>query len=400
MKNKNIFMDYQSTTPLDPRVMEAMMPYFMDKFGNCHSRDHCFGWEADEAVEDSRKKVASIIDADPREIIFTSGATESNNLALKGVSDFYRKDYNHIIISAIEHKCIINTGRYLSSRGFNVSYLPVQKSGVIDLDVLCEMITPKTILVSIMAINNEIGTIQPLAKIGALCREKGVFFHTDAAQAFGKIPIDVNQMNIDLLSISAHKIYGPKGIGALYIRRNPKVRITPIIHGGMQERGMRSGTVPVPLAVGFGEAALLSSMEMLPELKKLKVFFNKFYDQLVLKTPYVHLNGSMDMRFPGNINLSFACVEGESMMGAISNIAVSSGSACTSSSLESSHVLKAIDTEPSLAHTAIRFGMGRFTTSDEVDYVINSVKNVLPVLRDMSPLWEELQEQNNNLQLI
>ncbi|WP_338364523.1 IscS subfamily cysteine desulfurase [Candidatus Xenohaliotis californiensis] len=393
-------MDYQSTTPLDPRVMEAMMPYFMDKFGNCHSRDHCFGWEADEAVEDSRKKVASIIDADPREIIFTSGATESNNLALKGVSDFYRKDYNHIIISAIEHKCIINTGRYLSSRGFNVSYLPVQKSGVIDLDVLCEMITPKTILVSIMAINNEIGTIQPLAKIGALCREKGVFFHTDAAQAFGKIPIDVNQMNIDLLSISAHKIYGPKGIGALYIRRNPKVRITPIIHGGMQERGMRSGTVPVPLAVGFGEAALLSSMEMLPELKKLKVFFNKFYDQLVLKTPYVHLNGSMDMRFPGNINLSFACVEGESMMGAISNIAVSSGSACTSSSLESSHVLKAIDTEPSLAHTAIRFGMGRFTTSDEVDYVINSVKNVLPVLRDMSPLWEELQEQNNNLQLI
>jgi len=387
-----IYMDYQSTTPIDPRVVDAMMPYFYEKFGNPHSRTHSYGWDAENAIEISRKHVADLIGADPKEIIFLSGATEANNLALKGVASFYKNTKNHIITLKTEHKCILNAARFLSSQGFEVTYLPVKANGIVDLDLLKDSIKENTLLVSIMAVNNEIGVIQPLEEIGKICREKNVFFHSDIAQGFGKIPIDVNKCNIDLASISAHKIYGPKGVGALYVRRKPRVKLHPLIDGGGQERGMRSGTLSPALVAGFGEASRIAKIEMKEDLDKVKKYFDRIYDSITSKIPEVYLNGDKMERYYGNINLSFAYVEGESIIMAIKDIAVSSGSACTSSSLEPSYVLKALGVTEDMAHTSIRFGVGRFTTDEEVDYMINLVISKIEKLRTLSPLWEMAQE--------
>lgn len=387
-----IFMDYQSTTPVDPRVMEAMIPYFTQKFGNPHSRSHAYGWEAEAACEIAREHVACVIGASPKEMIFTSGATESNNIALKGVAHFYKDKKNHIITLQTEHKCVLDSARHLSREGFDVTYLPVMKNGLVDLEALKAAITDKTVLVSIMAVNNEIGVIQPLAEIGKICRERGVFFHTDAAQAFGKIPLDVEAMHIDLMSISGHKIYGPKGVGALYVRRRPRVRIDAIFSGGGQERGMRSGTLPTPLVVGLGEAARIAKEDMQKDNDRIRHLSEKFLKAVSDNVPDVFLNGDREQRYPGCINLSFAYIEGESMIMAIKRLAVSSGSACTSSSLEPSYVLRAIGVGEDLAHTSIRFGIGRFTTEAEVDEAIKIVTGSIERLRAMSPLWEMAQE--------
>src|SRR5688572_4721562 len=328
-----IYLDYQATTPMDPRVLEAMMPYFTHQFGNPHSRSHSYGWEAEEGVEKARGQVAKLIGADEKEVIFTSGATESNNLAIRGVAEFYKDRKNHIVTTVTEHKCVLDTCRHLEQSGFEVTYLPVQKNGLIDLEQLSAAITDKTVVVSIMAVNNEIGVIQPLAEIGKICREKKTFFHTDAAQAFGKIQLDVEAMNIDLMSISGHKIYGPKGIGALYVRRRPRVRLEPLFSGGGQERGIRSGTLPTPLVVGLGEAARIAKAEMGKDLEHVKRLSDKFLSAIESAVPDVYLNGDRMQRWPGNINLSFAYIEGESMIMALKDLAVSSGSACTSASL-------------------------------------------------------------------
>ncbi len=389
---KTIYLDYQSTTPVDPRVMEAMLPYFTEKFGNPHSRSHSFGWESEEAVEIARAQVAKLINADPKEIIFTSGATESNNLAIKGVAHFYANKKRHIITLSTEHKCVLDACRHLEAEGFKVTYLAVMQDGLINLDELKSAITPETGLVSVMGINNEIGVIQPLAEIGKICREKGVFFHSDCAQSFGKIPLDVKSMNIDLMSISGHKIYGPKGIGALYISRKPRVRLEPLINGGGQERGFRSGTLPTPLVVALGKASELAMLEMDKDYKHIKYLSDKFYKAITDKIPDVFLNGSATLRYPGNLNLSFAYVEGESLIIAIKELAVSSGSACTSSSLEPSYVLRSMGVDEDLAHTSIRFGIGRFTTEEEIDIAIDIVTKNIQKLRDMSPLWEMAQE--------
>lgn len=386
-----IYMDYQATTPVDPIVLQEMLPYFTEKFGNAHSRSHSFGWEAEGAIEASRDAIADLINADSKEIIFTSGATESNNLALSGVAEFYKDKKNHIITTATEHKCVLDSARHLSHEGFDVTYLPVKEDGLLDLEALKAAITDQTMLVSVMAVNNEIGVIQPLKEIGQICRERGVFFHTDAAQAFGKIPLDVKEMNIDLLSISGHKIYGPKGIGALYVGRSPRVRLNAMIHGGGQERGMRSGTLPTPLIVGLGTATRIAKEDMEEEHARLQKLFDYFVDEM-LQIPEVFLNGHRTQRYPGNINLSFSCIEGESMIGAIKDIAVSSGSACTSASLEPSYVLRALGVDEELAHTSIRFGIGRFTTKEEVDFAIKCVKSAVEKLRELSPLWEMMQE--------
>jgi len=386
-----VYMDYQATTPMDPAVVQAMMPYLTESFGNPHSRNHKFGWDAENAVEVARKQIADLIAADPREIVFTSGATESNNLALQGVARFYKDQRNHIITLATEHKCVLDAARHLSKEGFEVTYLPVAANGIIDLQALEDAITPNTLLVSIMAVNNEIGVIQPLKQIGELCRSKGVFFHTDAAQAFGRIPLDVKEMKIDLMSISGHKIYGPKGIGALFVGRNPRVRIVPLIHGGGQERGMRSGTIPTALAVGLGKASEIAANVMVEESKLMQQYFDYFMEQM-MQIPEVYLNGDRFARYPGNINLSFSCIEGESMIGAIKNVAVSSGSACTSASLEPSYVLRALGVDEELAHTSIRFGIGRFTTKEELDFAIDSIKKAVDRLREMSPLWSMVQQ--------
>ncbi|HEX4573069.1 MAG TPA: IscS subfamily cysteine desulfurase [Dongiaceae bacterium] len=387
-----IYLDYQATTPTDPRVVDAMLPYFTQKFGNPHSRNHGYGWEAEEAVETAREQVAAIINADPREIIFTSGATESNNLALKGVMHFHKAKKNHLITCVTEHKCVLDSARHLELEGFEVTYLPVKPDGLIDLEVLAAAITPRTALVSIMAANNEIGVIQPLAEIGALCRAKGVYFHTDAAQAVGKIPMDVEAMKIDLMSISGHKIYGPKGIGALYVRRKPRVRLEAMIHGGGQERGMRSGTLPTPLIVGLGEACAIAQKEMPDEAKRMEALRDRLYRGITEKLPEVYLNGDLAHRLPGNLNLSFAYVEGEGLMMGIKDLAVSSGSACTSASLEPSYVLRALGVNEELAHTSIRFGLGRFTTMDEIDMAVEQVVSAVNRLRELSPLWEMAQE--------
>jgi len=387
-----IYMDYQATTPTDPRVVEEMLPYFTTKFGNPHSRSHSFGWEAEEAVEKAREQIAKLIGAESREIIFTSGATESNNMAIKGIAEFYGSKKNHIITVSTEHKCVLDACRHLEQDGFKVSYLPVKPDGIIDLQVLRNTITDQTVLVSVMAVNNEIGVIQPLKEIGAICREYGAFFHSDIAQAYGKIPIDVNECNIDLASISGHKIYGPKGVGALYVRRKPRVRLTPLINGGGQERGLRSGTLPTPLIVGLGKAAEIAASEMDKDYQHVKFLFDYFLGNITAKIPEVYLNGSKERRFPGNLNLSFAYVEGESMILAIKDIAVSSGSACTSSSLEPSYVLRALGVDVEMAHTSIRFGMGRFTTKQEVDYAIELIVAKINRLRELSPLWEMVQE--------
>jgi cysteine desulfurase len=387
-----IYLDYQATTPLDPRVFEVMKPYFMEKFGNPHSRSHQYGWEAEDGVEQAREQVAALINADAKEIIFTSGATESNNMAIKGLAHFYGDKKKHIITVQTEHKCVLDACRHLEQEGFSVTYLPVQKSGLIDLEELKKAIREDTLVVSVMAVNNEIGVIQPIAEIGKITREKGVFFHSDLAQAFGKIPVDVEAMNIDLASISGHKIYGPKGVGALYVRRRPRVRLEALMNGGGQERGFRSGTLPTPLVVGLGEAARIAKIEMKDEQAKLQKYFDKFYKATVEGIPEVYLNGDKNQRFPGNINISFAFIEGESMLMAIRQLAVSSGSACTSASLEPSYVLHALGVGDELAHTSIRFGFGRFTTDEEVDRAIAIVKENVQKLRDLSPLWDMHQD--------
>ena len=387
-----IYLDYQSTTPTDPRVAEAMLPWFTEKFGNPHSRSHAYGWEAEEATEIAREQVARLIGASSKEVIFTSGATESNNLALKGVARFYKGKKNHIVTVVTEHKCVLDSCRHLEKEGFGVTYLPVQENGLVDLGRLREAIREDTVMVSVMMVNNEIGVIQPVKEIGAICREKGVFFHTDAAQSFGKIPIDVEAMNIDLMSISGHKIYGPKGIGALYVRRRPRVRMEALITGGGQERGMRSGTLPTPLVVGLGKAAAIAEAEMATEAERIRVLADRFTGAILDGIPDVYLNGDREQRWPGNINLSFAYIEGESMIMAIKELAVSSGSACTSASLEPSYVLRAIGVGEELAHTSIRFGIGRFTTEEEIDRAIEIISGSIERLRAMSPLWEMAQE--------
>ena len=397
---KPIYLDYQSTTPTDPRVLTKMTPWFTEKFGNPHSRSHSFGWEAEEATEVAREHVASIIGASAKEVIFTSGATESNNLAIQGVAGFYKEKKNHIITCATEHKCVLDSCRNLQQQGFEVTYLPVQTNGLVDLQALEDAITANTVLVSIMAVNNEIGVIQPLEQIGALCRDKGVFFHTDAAQAIGKVNIDVEQMKIDLLSISGHKLYGPKGIGALYVRRRPRVRLKSLIYGGGQERGMRSGTLSTPLCVGLGEACRIAKEEMMAEVAYISKLRDLFMDKIHGKLEDVYLNGDATQRIPGNLNLSFAFVEGESLMMGINDIAVSSGSACTSASLEPSYVLHALGVNEELSHTSIRFGFGRFTTEEEIEYVTDKIIEVVIKLRKLSPLWEMVKEEGVDLSTI
>ncbi|MFN7039178.1 MAG: IscS subfamily cysteine desulfurase [Alphaproteobacteria bacterium] len=387
-----IYLDYQATTPLDPEVFKEMIPYFTEKFGNPHSRSHAYGWEAEEATEIARKEVGDLIGANDKEIIFTSGATESNNLAIKGITSFYKDKRDHMITVSTEHKCVLDACRHIEDQGIKVTYLPVQTNGIINLDQLENALSEKTSLVSVMAVNNEIGVIQPLKEIGQLCRKYGAFFHTDAAQAFGKIPLDVNELNIDLMSISGHKIYGPKGVGALYVRRKPRIRIEPLINGGGQERGMRSGTLPTPLVVGLGKAALIASQRMDTDNQHVKYLSDKFYNAIIKQIPDVYLNGDANQRIPGNLNLSFAYIEGESMIMAIKDLAVSSGSACTSASLEPSYVLRALGVDEELAHTSIRFGIGRFTTEKEIDYAIQTVIDKIHHLREMSPLWEMVQE--------
>lgn len=388
MDIRPIYLDYQSTTPCDPRVLEVMLPYFTEEFGNPHSRSHAYGWRAEEAVEVARGHVAEIIQADPREIIFTSGATESNNLALKGVAHFYKAQKDQIVTCVTEHKCVLDSCRHLEQEGFKVVYLPVQPNGILDLNHLQEAITDRTAIVSIMAVNNEIGVIQPLAEIGKICRERGVFFHTDAAQAVGKIPLDVDAMNIDLLSLSSHKMYGPKGVGALYVRRKPRVRLMSLINGGAQERGMRSGTLSTPLCVGFGEACVIAQQEMSSEQTHVKHLRDRFYHTIMSELDDIYLNGDFERRIPGNLNLSFAYVEGEGLMMGVKDIAVSSGSACTSASLEPSYVLRALGVEEDMAHTSLRIGFGRFTTEAEVDLAAQKIIKEVNRLREMSPLWE------------
>tara|TARA_R110000772_G_scaffold49123_1_gene112315 strand:- start:8164 stop:9429 length:1266 start_codon:yes stop_codon:yes gene_type:complete len=390
LKNRKapIYLDYQATTPTDPRVVEKMLPFFSEQFGNPHSRSHFYGWEAEDAVEIAREQVASIIGANPKEVIFTSGATESNNLAIKGVAHFYKEKRNHIVTVVTEHKCVLDSCRHLEQEGFEVTYLPVKENGLIDLDVLRETVTDNTSIVSVMGVNNEIGVIQPLKEIGAICREKGAFFHTDCAQAVGKIPLDVEDMNIDLMSISGHKIYGPMGIGALYVRRRPRVRLVPMINGGGQERGMRSGTLPTPLCVGLGEACAIAEKEMGAENERLRRLRDRMYQSIVGRLPEVYLNGDMDQRIPGNLNISFAFVEGEGLMMGIKDLAVSSGSACTSASLEPSYVLRALGVEVEMAHTSLRIGFGRFTTEEEVDEAVECIIREVERLREMSPLWD------------
>jgi cysteine desulfurase len=386
-----IYLDYQSTTPLDPQVLEAMMPYLSNKFGNPHSRSHAFGWEAEAGVEKARAQVAHLIGANEKEIVFTSGATESNNLALKGVAHFYGDRRDHIVTVVTEHKCVLDSCRHLEQEGYRVTYLPVQENGILDLDVLREAITDKTAIVSVMAVNNEIGVIQPLADIGAICRERGAFFHTDAAQAVGKIPLDVNEMKIDLMSISGHKVYGPMGVGVLFVRRKPRVRLKALITGGGQERGMRSGTLPTPLCVGIGEACAVAERQMGAENERLRALSQRLSDGITGSLDDVFLNGDPEQRIPGNLNFSFAYVEGESLMMGIKDLAVSSGSACTSASLEPSYVLRALGVEEELAHTSLRLGIGRFTTEAEIDYAVTTLKAHVSKLREMSPLWEMAQ---------
>ncbi|ESN98875.1 hypothetical protein HELRODRAFT_162338 [Helobdella robusta] len=391
-QGRPLYLDAQATTAMDPRVLDAMLPYMVSLYGNPHSRTHAYGWESEEAVEKAREQVAELIQADPREIVFTSGATESNNIAVKGVARFYDSKKKHIITSQTEHKCVLDSCRQLEMEGFKVTYLPVHQNGIIDLNLLESSITAETSLVSIMAVNNEIGVRQPIRDIGEICKSKSVFFHTDAAQALGKVPISVNDDNIDLMSLSAHKVYGPKGVGALYVRRKPRVRIQPIQSGGGQERGIRSGTVPTPLVVGMGVACQIARHEIEYDHKWVTYLSNRLLERITSKVTHVIRNGDPIQCYPGCINLSFAYVEGESLLMALKDVALSSGSACTSASLEPSYVLRAIGAEEDLAHSSIRFGIGRFTTEEEVDYTANKIIYHVSRLREMSPLWEMVQE--------
>jgi cysteine desulfurase len=390
-----IFMDSQSTTPVDPRVLEAMIPYFTEKFGHPASRNHPFGWEAEAGVDKAREQVAKLIGArDPKEIVFTSGGTEAINLALKGAAEMYREKGNHIVTTAIEQRASLDVCKRLERQGFEVSYVPVGHDGLVSVEEIAKAITPKTILISVMFANNEIGTIQPIAEIGKLAKEKGIVFHTDATQAVGKVPVDVEAMGVDLLSATAHMIYGPKGAGALYVRRkNPRVRIAPMMDGGGHERGMRSGTVPVPLAVGFGRAAEICREVMPEESKRLAGLRDRLQDLILSKVEEAYLNGHPSSRLPHNLNISFAYVEGESvLMGLNKEVALSSGSACTSSTLEPSYVISALGVDSELAHSSIRFGLHRFSTAEEVDHVGKRTVEVVHRLREMSPLYEMAKE--------
>jgi len=389
---KPLYLDAQSTTPTDPRVLDAMLPYLTSFYGNPHSRTHAYGWESEKAMETSREQVASLIGADPKEIVFTSGATESNNISVKGVGRFYKGKKKHVITTQTEHKCVLDSCRQLEAEGIEVTYLPVEKSGLVNMELLENSMRPDTSLVSIMTVNNEIGVLQPVAEIGKLCRSRKVFFHTDAAQAVGKIPMDVNQMNIDLMSISGHKLYGPKGVGALYVRRRPRVRVEPIQSGGGQERGLRSGTVPTPLVVGLGAACAVAQAEMEYDHEHVKRLSEKLINGLTAALPNVIRNGDATATYEGCVNLSFHCVEGESLLMALKDIAVSSGSACTSASLEPSYVLRALGADEDMAHSSIRFGIGRFTSEEEVDYTVQRCIKEVTRLREMSPLWEMIQE--------
>jgi cysteine desulfurase len=389
-----IYLDNHSTTPMDPRVLETMLPYFVEKFGNSASRNHAFGWEAEEAVENARKQIARLIHADPKELVFTSGATESDNLALKGVVEMYREKGDHIITSMTEHRAVLDTAKALETkRGIKVTYLPVDKTGMVSPDDVRNAITDKTVLISIMLANNEIGTINPIKEIGRIAKEKGILFHCDATQGVGKIPVDVQEMGIDLMSFTAHKIYGPKGVGALYVRKKgPRVRIAPIIDGGGHERGMRSGTLPVPLIVGFGKACELCEQEMAAESVKLATMRDRLQAGIMNTLDEVYLNGHPTQRLPHNLNISFAYVEGESLLMGVKEIALSSGSACTSATLEPSYVLRALGVGSDLAHSSIRFGLGRFNTDEEVEYTIKRIIETVTRLREMSPLYEMAKE--------
>ena len=388
-----IYMDNHATTPLDPRVLEAMLPYMTRIFGNAASRNHAFGWEAEQGVDKAREQIAKLIGATAKEIIFTSGSTESNNLAIKGVAEMYREKGNHIITQVTEHKAVLDTCKRLEKSGFQVTYLPVQADGLVSVDDVARAITDKTILVSIMYANNEIGTVNPIPAIGKLCHEKGVLFHTDAVQAAGKIPVNVIADNIDLLSLTGHKLYGPKGVGALYVRRrNPRVQLNAQIDGGGHERGMRSGTLNVPGIVGLGAACEIAMNEMESEGKRLKGLRDHMRQKFEAALDYVHVNGNMENHLPNNLNMSFVYVEGESLLMGINDIAVSSGSACTSATLEPSYVLKALGLGDDVAHSSIRFGLGRFNTKEEVDYVTDKLIDTVLKLRELSPLYEMVKE--------
>jgi len=387
--SKPIYFDNHATTPVDPRVLDAMIPYFTEHFGNAASRNHAYGWAAEDAVEKGRKQIASLIGANSKEIVFTSGATESNNLAIKGVAEMYAEKGNHLITAATEHKAVLDTCKHLEKKGCRITYLPLKGDGLIDLDMLRDAITDKTILISIMYANNEIGVIQPVKEIGKIAKERGVLFHSDAVQACGKIPVNVIEDGIDLLSITGHKLYGPKGVGALYVRRkSPRVQLTAQMDGGGHERGMRSGTLNVPGIVGLGAACEFAQQEMATESVRLRGLRDRLRATLEANLEEVYINGSMEHRLPNNLNMSFAYVEGESLLMGINDIAVSSGSACTSATLEPSYVLKALGLGDDLAHTSIRFGLGRFNTEAEVDYVAQKMIDVVNKLRELSPLWE------------
>ncbi len=389
-----IFLDNHSTSPMDPRVLDAMLPYFVEKFGNAASRNHAFGWAAEEAVENARKQIAKLIKADSKEIVFTSGATESDNLAIKGVLEMYKEKGDHIITSSTEHRAVIDTVKALEAKGkATATYLPVDKYGMVNPEDVRKAITDKTVLISVMLANNEIGTINPVKEIGKIAKEKGVLFHCDATQGVGKIPVDVQDMGIDLLSFSAHKIYGPKGVGALYVRKkNPRVRIAAQMDGGGHERGMRSGTLPVPLIVGFGKACELCEQEMATESVRLAAMRDRLQAGIMKEIDEAYLNGHPTQRLPHNLNISFAYVEGESLLMGMKDIALSSGSACTSATLEPSYVLRALGVGVELAHSSIRFGLGRFNTDEEIDYTIKKVIEIVTKLREMSPLYEMAKE--------
>lgn len=386
-----IYLDNSATTPVDPRVAEKMIPYLVEKFGNHASRSHAFGWEAEAAVEEAREQVAKLVNADSKEIVWTSGATESDNLAIKGAANFYSGKGKHLITLKTEHKAVLDTCRELERHGFDVTYLDVQENGLIDLEGLKAAIRPDTILISVMFVNNEIGVIQPIAEIGEICREKGIIFHVDAAQATGKVAIDLATLKVDLMSFSAHKMYGPKGIGALYIRRKPRVRLEAQMHGGGHERGFRSGTLPTHQIVGMGEAFRIAREEMVEENKRIRALRDRLLKGLT-DIEHVFVNGDLQQRVPHNLNISFAYVEGESMLMAIKDLAVSSGSACTSASLEPSYVLRALGRDDELAHSSIRFTIGRFNTEEEVDYAVRLLHEKIGKLRELSPLWEMVQE--------
>ncbi|KAB2083426.1 hypothetical protein ERO13_A05G255700v2 [Gossypium hirsutum] len=392
ISGRPLYLDMQATTPVDPRVLDSMLPFYLSRYGNPHSRTHLYGWESETAVETARAQVAALIGASPKEIVFTSGATESNNISIKGVMHFYKDKKRHVITTQTEHKCVLDSCRHLQQEGFEVTYLPVGSDGLIDLDRLRKEIRPDTGLISVMAVNNEIGVVQPVEEIGKICKEFNVPFHTDAAQALGKIKVDVEKWNVSLMSLSGHKIYGPKGVGALYMRRRPRIRVEPQMNGGGQERGIRSGTVPTPLVVGIGAACDLAMKEMEYDEKRIKGLQERLLNGIREKIDGVVVNGSMDRRYVGNLNLSFAYVEGESLLMGLKEVAVSSGSACTSASLEPSYVLRALGVDEDMAHTSIRFGIGRFTTEEEIDRAVELTVKQVEKLREMSPLYEMVKE--------